>query len=89
MDRNGGLDLLPLNGTATHELSPIALETLARIAKSPVPAQEVNPGIVNRLVRGDLVELQDRPSPYRTRKGNVPHLVITEAGLAALRAEPE
>ena len=75
----------PLNGTKTHPLSPFALETLATIARKPVPKQEVNPGVVNRLMREALVKLVPLPSPYKKHKGgNIAHLQVTGAGLLIL-----
>ncbi len=75
----------PLNGPPTHPLSPSALHALAEIARAPVPRQEVNPGVADRLEREDLVEVVDLPSPHKTVKGTVRHLRITAAGLAALQ----
>jgi hypothetical protein len=63
---------MPLNGTKTHPLTKHALGELERIAAAPVPRQEVNPGVVDRLLREDLVEAYFAPSPYQTRKGLVP-----------------
>lgn len=72
--------IAPLNGTRTHPLSEKAKDALRGLLAHPQPSQEYNPGVVNRLLREALVELVDLPSPYRTRKGNVSHLQITEAG---------
>jgi hypothetical protein len=72
--------LTPLNGTKTHPLSDHARNWLATIARAPVPRQDINPGVANRLLRGDLVEEVQLPSPYRSVKGNVAHLRITDAG---------
>lgn len=81
------LSKVPLNGTKTHPLSVAALDSLRDIERKPVPPQEVNPGVVNRLSREDLVELVPLPSPYAKHKGaNIPHLRITDAGRAALAA---
>ena len=76
----------PLNGTRTHPLSRTAMEILASIARSPAPRQSINPGVVNRLLREDLVEMVDLPSPYKTVKGLVSHLRVTAAGRARLDA---
>jgi site-specific recombinase XerD len=65
-------------------LTPAALRVLVELVQSPVPRQEVNPGIVDRLTRGDLVEEIDLPSPYKMVKGRVPHLSITPTGRAEL-----
>lgn len=64
---------LPLNGTKTHPLSKHALGVLDRLKAGPIPAQEINPGVVNRLLRGDNVELVNLPSPYK-KGGSVSHL---------------
>ena len=80
---------MPLNGTKTHPLSEHARHMLGVIAKAPIPTQEINPGVVNRLTRGDPTEWLTRvvmlPSPYRIHKGrNIAHLELTDAGLAEL-----
>lgn len=49
-----------------------------------MPAQEINPGVVNRLLREDLVEWVELRSPYATHKGrSIPHLKASAAGVAA------
>ena len=73
----------PLNGERTHPLTPAALRVLADLCRAPIPRQEINPGIVDRLEREDLATVEDLPSPYRTRPGKVRHLVVTAAGRAA------
>lgn len=71
----------PLNGTKTHPLSKHAVYALRRLAnEGPTPRQEFNPGVVNRLVREDLAKMEQRPSPYRTVRGNVSFLVLTNSG---------
>lgn len=75
----------PLNGTRTRALSAHALDKLRSIARSPVPRCEVNPGVVNRLLREALVETVNLPSPFKTHKGaDAEHLRITDAGRAAI-----
>lgn len=67
--------LTPLNGTKTHSLSVLAQGTLRRIQTTLVPCQEINPGVVNRLLQTGLVEIVSAPSPYRMHKGRpIPHL---------------
>ena len=79
--------MVPLNGTKTHPLSPHARGKLLEISGRPMPPQEVNPGVVNRLLREKLVETVDMPSPYKKDRGrDIPHLAITAAGLSALAA---
>ena len=78
----------PLNGEKTHPLTVHARGKLADIALAPVPTCAVNAGVVNRLLREDLVEIQHLPSPFKThRGGNCSHLVITDKGRATLATE--
>jgi hypothetical protein len=73
--------MLPLNGTKTHPLTAHALAELKDIAAKPVPRQAVNPGVANRLLRGELVESVMLPSPFRTHGGRtIEHLRITDTG---------
>jgi hypothetical protein len=74
--------MLPLNGTKTHPLSAVAKAAIESLRTGPRPAQEFNPGIVDRLLREGCVEIIELPSPYKTRKGNVAHLrlVVTAKG---------
>lgn len=75
----------PLNGAKTHPLKPAAFDALRQIARRPLPPQEFNPGVVNRLCRESLVELVDMQSPYADHgRRSIPHLRITAAGRAAL-----
>lgn len=77
--------IAPLN-IKTHPLTEKAKDALRGLLTGPEPAQEYNPGVVNRLRREALVELVQLPSPYKTRKGNIAHLRITEAGRKAISA---
>ncbi|WP_147385497.1 hypothetical protein [Oleomonas cavernae] len=73
--------VLPLNGSKTRPLSSYATAELRNIAVAPVPRCSVNPGVVNRLLRGGLVEIVLRPSPFRRRASvMIEHLKITAAG---------
>lgn len=75
----------PLNGTKTHPLTPASLTALSELAKKPMPRQEFNPGVANRLLRDALVESVDLPSPYATHKGRrIEHLRATAAGVDRL-----
>ena len=74
----------PLYGTKTHPLSDVALAALRWVARGPLPRHKINPGVTDRLWREDLVEIVDLPSPYKTKKGLLPHLRITDAGRARL-----
>jgi hypothetical protein len=71
----------PLNGIQTHPLTEHALEILRRVQDSPMPAQEINPGVSNRLLREELIEIVQLPSPYKTHKGKkIAFAQITESG---------
>lgn len=77
--------LPPLNGRHTHPLTAHARSELARLRIAPIPRQEFNPGVANRLERGRLAEIVMLPSPYKTHKGKrLAHLQITAAGRAEL-----
>jgi hypothetical protein len=76
----------PLNGTKTHPLTESALSALRRIVQGPTPTQEINPGVVNRLLRESLVEFVELPSPYKTHKGRkISHVKATPAGAERAR----
>lgn len=70
---------IPLKPLTEH-----ALGVLWRISRDPCPRQEVNPGVRDRFYREELVEEILKPSPYKTVKGKVVYLQITEAGLKRL-----
>lgn len=79
------MTMKPLNGELTHALKPASLEALRLIADKPLPRQEVNAGISNRLLRGGLVESVDLPSPYASHKRRcIEHLRVSVAGIARL-----
>lgn len=77
---------IPLNGAETHPLSGFAFAALEQLAgDKPIPRQEFNAGIADRLERGGLVEQINWPSPYKKhRGGHIPHLRISEAGREAI-----
>lgn len=78
--------MLPLNGNKTHPLSDFARGVLRDLASAPKPRQEINAGVVDRLMRESLVEIVDLPSPYKSHKGGAcAHLKITDAGRVAAR----
>ena len=69
--------------TKTRPLTAFAQGELRDLLRGTKPRQEVNPGVVDRLLRGMLVELVDLPSPYKSHRGrDCPHLKITDAGRA-------
>lgn len=77
----------PLNGAKTHPMTPASLDALRDVAANPLPRQELNPGVANRLLREALVESVELPSPYATHKGrNIEHLRVTAAGVERLAA---
>lgn len=77
--------MTPLHGTKTHPLSAHARECLAEIAAAPVTYGRFNAGVVDRLLRGNFVEVVQLPSPFKKDKGgNCRHLQITEEGKAEL-----
>lgn len=63
-----------------------AMRCLDWIRCHPIPSQTVNFTVRDKLIQFGYATLEDRPSPYATHKPGrtVPHLVITEAGKAAL-----
>lgn len=71
----------PLNGEKTHPLSEHAMSVLISLGRRPMPAQEINPGVQNRLMREALAEHVDLPSPYQSHKGRkIKFMQITAAG---------
>lgn len=75
--------ITPLNGTKTHPLSEHALGALRNIALGPVPTQEINAGVINRLLREDLITIEQMTSPYANGKGKlITWAKITPAGIA-------
>lgn len=74
----------PLNGTKTHPLKQASIEALNQIARGPAPRQEFNAGVIDRLLREDLIEMLQIPSPYHKPKGLIAGVKITAAGRAVL-----
>jgi hypothetical protein len=75
----------PCNGEKTHPLTKHALGVLRSLDGYPCPIQEINPGVSNRLLRENLIETEQRESPYKTHKGKkIAFAVITAAGRARL-----
>lgn len=67
-------------------LTSAAFDALRDMERKPVPRQEVNPGLVQRLLRDALATCVELESPYATVRKKVTHLQITDAGRAAVRA---
>lgn len=71
----------PLNGEKTHPLSAHAIAALVDLSHGPKPRQELNPGMANRLLRGELVEWTFLASPYKTHAGKkIEFLRLTKLG---------
>ena len=80
----------PLNGEKTRPLTAHARVVLRLLSHAPRPAQEINPGVIRRLLCDDLIEIVDFVSPYSAHKGGTcNHAMITQAGRAALEQEAE
>lgn len=62
-------------------LSDHAKGVLRRLLGGPVVINDINPGVMNRFRREDLVEIVRLPSPY---KSHTDWVQITEAGKAAI-----
>ncbi len=80
-------DRKPLNGEKTRSLTYYAKTVLWELQRFGVkPRQEFNPGVVDRLLREDLVKVVERPSPYKKHKPGalISFLCITEAGIQQL-----
>lgn len=79
----------PLNGTKTHPLTQHAVAALRSLTMGPLPAQTINPGVINRLMRSSLIEIVSMPSPYGTGRGkSIQHAKITEQGRQELEKWP-
>lgn len=75
----------PLNGEKTHPLSDHALSELRRVVQRPVPRSQINPGVIGRLLRDDLVVIELLTSPFPSHRGRkVAHVLATRAGAARL-----
>jgi len=61
-------------------LSALAKKTLRSLLTAPVPRQEINAGLCWKLEEGGLVETCWLPNPYKTKRGTVRYLRITDAG---------
>lgn len=72
---------------AKRPLSAHAIDVLHRVMWKPEPAQEFNSGVVRRLMEDGLVDCVPMPSPYKTRKGTVDYLKITDEGRSFIEAQ--
>lgn len=66
-----------------------AMGVLATIARDPIPAQEMNFTVRDKLAQFGFITLEQRPSPYTTHKPGrrVDFAVITDAGRDALKGQ--
>lgn len=68
-----------------NPLTPHARGELERVAREPVPTLELNAGVMDRFLRGRLVEIVQRRSPFKSHNGrDLAHAKITDAGLVEL-----
>lgn len=71
----------PLNGSKTRPLSQHAFDVLASLTAGPQPTQTINPGVIDRLLREDLIEIAQLPSPYVSHNGRpISHAKATAGG---------
>lgn len=72
-------------------LSPTAWNALESLARGEFPAQQVNPGVVSKLVSHGLATSVQRPSPYASHKPGtqVAFLQITDKGREELEARAQ
>lgn len=62
-------------------ISDHAEGVLRSIARRPIAAQEINPGVRGRLLQAGYVEIIHRPSPYAKHKGcDIAHYAATWKG---------
>lgn len=74
-------------GKNTHTLSAHAIQELKNINEHPLPRSTVNPGVVDRLMRENLIEVAQFSSPFKVHKSaNIDFLYITTEGKARLVA---
>lgn len=81
--------MTPLNGEKIHPLTAHAKGVLRLLSCDPRPSQEINPGVIRRLLCEGLIEIVDLESPYKTHKGGTcKHARITRLGRSALIDTP-
>lgn len=77
----------PLNGEKTHPLSAHALGELRRVVARPVPRSQINAGVIDRLMREDLVVIENLASPFPSHHGRkIAHVLATLAGAERAKA---
>lgn len=80
-----GLSQSPLNGSRTHPLKEPSIQVLRALRTFPIPYGEINAGVIDRLIREDLVEVTEVPNPYPSKKAKMVRAIkITIAGLLRL-----
>lgn len=71
-------------------LTPHAVGVLQEVARAPKPTLEINAGVMDRFIRGRLVDIVELVSPYKSHLGRkIAHAKITDAGLAELGITPQ
>lgn len=71
----------PLNGENTHPLTEHSRRALASLKDAPAVKSLFNPGVVDRLLRGGLVEIVMLRSPFKKDRGRERQfLQITDEG---------
>ena len=66
---------------------PISEHAESVLRSLPMPAQEINPGVRDRLLRAGYVEIVRLPSPYKKHKGlKIDHYTRSVKGLAYLES---
>ncbi len=75
------------NGEKIHPLSKHAIETLCQLSRAAIPTSLVNPGVVNRLLRGGAAVLVAIPNPFKTIAQTAPALQITNLGRRIVNGE--
>ena len=59
----------PLHGTSTHPLSDHAIGVLSKLKNGPIARYKINPGVVDRLLREDLIVINDHREVAITLRG--------------------
>lgn len=74
-----------MNGGRTRPLTAHARGVLRELARAPMPRQNMNPGVADRLERGDFAEVVMLPSPFEIHHGaNIRYMRITAGGVKEL-----
>ncbi len=72
-------NLAPKPPRVPNPLTEHSNRVLKLLKTAPIPCQEFNPGVVNRLLKEPNIEIVDLPSPYANGRGRtVQHLRLKE-----------